>query len=164
MLLNVIPTKDHIIKRGLNNLHPACPTCSFGIELVDHLLAECDFAKATWRSVCKWLQVPIPVDVLPIGLLYWCWEWGFIWLIKKIYNLTYEKVGTYNSGRRVSVTKPTGHRQLAGCLVHYWCWEWNFIWLVKKYNLKYEKVDTYNSGRRVSLQEKSRFFFSKEYS
>jgi hypothetical protein len=63
VLLNRIPTRDNLCKRGmLNRDDTLCPLCGRETETTRHLFLHCPFATANWYALNRWLGV---VVVLP---------------------------------------------------------------------------------------------------
>jgi hypothetical protein len=62
LLLNRIPTKENLCKRGIiQHQHSACIFCNASMESVVHLFLHCDTAAKVWYEIMFWLGVVIIV-------------------------------------------------------------------------------------------------------
>jgi hypothetical protein len=73
LLLDRIPTKENLCRRGILHIDEAlCTVCDSSIESSRHLILHCNFAAKIWYAVCNWLGVVtvLPPDVaMSYGLL-----------------------------------------------------------------------------------------------
>ncbi|KAL4565096.1 hypothetical protein LXL04_029180 [Taraxacum kok-saghyz] len=96
IMLNRIPTKDNLLKRGVNVGSILCTVCEQSHEEVDHLLFACKFAKEIWAWLIRWsgFGLPMPAnfgDLCNYGetmktekwkrKLFWALTYGAMWSI-----------------------------------------------------------------------------------
>ena len=58
-VLNRLPSKTELIKRGVALSSSVCGTCGVAEESVDHLLRHCSWAKEVWSSVQLWCDIDL---------------------------------------------------------------------------------------------------------
>lgn len=58
MLLNRLPTKDALIRRGINVDNPGCIFCGSSGESMDHILTGCGFTNELWNAIEIWCRLP----------------------------------------------------------------------------------------------------------
>lgn len=58
---NILPLKHNLLKKGVN-FDPACSLCNQGMESVNHLFTECDFARTTFFSSIMCYKIPCALD------------------------------------------------------------------------------------------------------
>nr|GEX70430.1 RNA-directed DNA polymerase, eukaryota [Tanacetum cinerariifolium] len=49
-----LPTRAHLIRRGVSMEFIDCPICGSHVEDVHHILFQCDLAQAVLRRICRW--------------------------------------------------------------------------------------------------------------
>ncbi|XP_071705283.1 uncharacterized protein [Rutidosis leptorrhynchoides] len=59
VMLRRIPVRTELDKRGMDLESLRCPVCDNGIETVEHILLECNFAKDLWDRVARWWNMSI---------------------------------------------------------------------------------------------------------
>ncbi|KAJ9560014.1 hypothetical protein OSB04_005174 [Centaurea solstitialis] len=59
LLLNRIPTRTNLSKRGVNTPSLLCPLCNLEEETVDHLFCSCSAAKDLWKWMCDWCMIKV---------------------------------------------------------------------------------------------------------
>ncbi|KAJ9557765.1 hypothetical protein OSB04_012379, partial [Centaurea solstitialis] len=59
LLLNRIPTRTNLSKRGINTPSISCPLCNLEEESVDHLFCTCSMVKNLWRWFFNWCLIDI---------------------------------------------------------------------------------------------------------
>nr|GEW92514.1 RNA-directed DNA polymerase, eukaryota [Tanacetum cinerariifolium] len=52
--LDRLPTRDNLIKRGVNIDSPLCLICGLTLEDSQHLFFTCDMAKCIFQKICRW--------------------------------------------------------------------------------------------------------------
>ncbi|KAL4583053.1 hypothetical protein LXL04_007617 [Taraxacum kok-saghyz] len=58
-VLNRLPSKTELIKRGVALSSSVCGTCGVAEESVDHLLRDCSWAKEVWSSIQLWCDIDL---------------------------------------------------------------------------------------------------------
>ena len=65
-----IPTRFNLWFRGVcHNNTLLCPSCGNGIETNFHVISECHVAKKVWNSICKWLDLDLPIHLPPVDFI-----------------------------------------------------------------------------------------------
>ncbi|KAJ9547496.1 hypothetical protein OSB04_020039 [Centaurea solstitialis] len=59
LLLNRIPTRTNLSKRGVNTPSLLCPLCNLEEETVDHLFCSCSAVKDLWKWMCDWCMIKV---------------------------------------------------------------------------------------------------------
>ncbi|KAL4560603.1 hypothetical protein LXL04_032756 [Taraxacum kok-saghyz] len=71
-----------LVRRGITMNTTACSLCPNGIEEVDHLLINCNFASEVFRWLSKWCDIPnLAFGSIILALIYGCF-----WVIWKNQN------------------------------------------------------------------------------
>lgn len=58
LLMNRLPSKDSLMRRGLNINNPDCILCGEQAESLDHLMTGCVISKELWKEIEDWCNIP----------------------------------------------------------------------------------------------------------
>ena len=61
LILNHLPTKVNLDRRGLDVGSIRCGICDVDLETVNHLFFSCDMVMTIWVNIAKWWDIDIPV-------------------------------------------------------------------------------------------------------
>ncbi|GJS95132.1 putative RNA-directed DNA polymerase, eukaryota, reverse transcriptase zinc-binding domain protein [Tanacetum coccineum] len=60
VMLDRLPTRYNLSRRGLEIEAIFCPCCGSGMETISHVLFTCYLAKEVWSKIVQWCQVHMP--------------------------------------------------------------------------------------------------------
>ena len=72
ILLNKLPTRARLSQWD-HSVHPCCPLCREEEETLDHLLANCSFARSVWNLLPS--SVPKPTTAGSVSFWFWHQAW-----------------------------------------------------------------------------------------
>ncbi|GKE50604.1 RNA-directed DNA polymerase, eukaryota [Tanacetum coccineum] len=60
-MLNKLPTKVNLDRKGVDVGSILCPICSEDVESANHIFFSCEMAKDLWALFARWWELDIPV-------------------------------------------------------------------------------------------------------
>ena len=63
-MLDRLPHRLNLSRKGLDLQTICCPVCNFNVESTDHILFSCELASNIWRRVQMWSGYQFPTSIL----------------------------------------------------------------------------------------------------